>query len=92
MPVRRYHSLEEAAAAQWLAPGDPALVGAVAHVWHLAHWLAPWALPPGVHRFRSIEAMSETRAEWERTLVRTRFRPETHSIQDDRIARSEPAS
>lgn len=88
MPVQRFRSPNQAAATLWHDPGDPALVSEIARVWRLGHWLAPWSLPPGIHRFRSVEAMSRQRDEWERTLVRPRFQtdlpPTLPADPDDR--------
>ena len=74
MPVHRLRTLDQAAGMLWRTPDDPALPREVAEVWRLGEWLAPWSLPPGVHRFRSVDALGSQRREWERTRVRPRFR------------------
>ena len=75
MPVERYRSVEASGRALWRSPDDPALLREIRSVWRLGEWLAPWSLPPGVHRFPSIEAMNRQRQRWERELVRLRFKP-----------------
>lgn len=75
MALKRYRSLEESGRALWHAPDDPALLREFRSLWRLGDWLAPWTLPPGVHRFRSIEAMNRQREAWEHERVRPRFQP-----------------
>lgn len=83
MAVYQFHPLDEAARAVWRSSDDPALSAEIARAWQLGHWLAPWSLPPGVHRFHSIEAMNRQRIEWELTRVEPRFRPEGEAEPDD---------
>ena len=75
MPVERYRSVEASGNALWRSPDDPALLREIHSLWRLGDWLAPWRLPPGVHRFPSIEAMNRQRQQWERELVQLRFKP-----------------
>ena len=59
MPVYKYRSIEEMDAHTWRTPGDPALYRAIAFTWELARRTNPRRFPPGVHKYRSIEAMNE---------------------------------
>lgn len=74
MSVTKFRSLDEAARALWRAPDDPALLGHIRSLWRLGDYLAPWRLPPGVHRYPSVEAMNRQRQIWERECVVPRFK------------------
>ena len=67
MPVRKFKRVEEMDRASWLAPDDPALLRRIAYVWTLARKMSPRRFPPGVYKHRSIEALNEQCAEWERS-------------------------
>ena len=75
MALRRYRSIEEAGRATWRDQNDPVLLLEIRDLWRLGSWLAPWRLPVGVHRFRSIDALNRQRQEWEREHVVPRFQP-----------------
>ena len=57
MPVQRFRSVEEAARALWLEPGDPRIWEALVRRWriHRALGLPARRPAPGVHRYRSLE-------------------------------------
>jgi len=50
----------------WRQPGDPALYVAIAAVWTAGRRLLPRRFPPGVHRYRSVEAMEAAADRWRR--------------------------
>jgi hypothetical protein len=67
MPVRKYRSVEDMEDRFWVPPGTPAHRNAVRRVLDGVSFLAPRRrLPPGVFRFRSLEAARTQREEWER--------------------------
>lgn len=65
MPVRKLRSLQEAEALLWLDPDDPDLWRQIAAMLRLGYRLAPMRFPPGVHKYRSVEAASRQARDWE---------------------------
>jgi hypothetical protein len=57
MPVRKFRSVEEMNQPVWRTPGDEALYRTIAGVWATGMRLRPRTFPPGVRRYRSIEAL-----------------------------------
>ncbi len=57
MPVQKFRSLEEAARALWLEPGDPRIWEALVRRWRIHRALRPQGPrpAPGVYRYRSLE-------------------------------------
>jgi hypothetical protein len=76
MPIVRHRSVETMESSAWVAPGTPELDSTIRHVWRLAAWLAPWRVPPGVHRSRTQEDANARRDAWDDTCVTLRFVPE----------------
>lgn len=72
MPVRKFRDVSEMERTTWLEPGDPRLVRAIRYCWDLAERLSPVSLPPGVHKFRSVEEMNAATERWERDDRRRR--------------------
>lgn len=65
MPVRKYRSLSEAGRPERLQPGTAAFSRALRCVFRMAAFFAPATkLPPGVHKFRSIEEAQAAKKEW----------------------------
>jgi hypothetical protein len=56
MPFRKLRSLQEAEEALWLDRDDPRLPRAIRELWDFSERVAPRHFPPGVYKFRSIEA------------------------------------
>ncbi len=52
--MRKLHDLAEAEASNWRPPG-PALWREIAALWRFSARLAPRSLPPGVHKYRSVD-------------------------------------
>lgn len=88
MPVVRHRSPAGAGRPAGRAVGDQALAAAVRELWRFGSWLAPWSLPPGVHRWRSITALNLQRRLWERERVTPRFRPVTPPTSSPARART----
>jgi AbrB family looped-hinge helix DNA binding protein len=57
VPVQRFESLEDAARALWLPPGDPRIWEALIRRWRIHHALGPKGgrPAPGVYRYRALE-------------------------------------
>lgn len=72
MPVQRYRSVEEMPPPSRGDIRDPAYREAVRRLLALTAALAPPAIPPGVHKYRSVEEASAARARWEREAARRR--------------------
>ena len=72
MPVRRLRTLEEAEQAVWMASDDPLLWPTIVEVWESAERMSPRRYPPGVRKFRSIEALNAAREAADAALVRAR--------------------
>jgi hypothetical protein len=70
MPVRKFRSVEEMEGPLWHRPGDPALYRAIRIVWGLAHRTLQPRFPPGVHKYRSIEAMNVAQDAWDEANFR----------------------
>jgi hypothetical protein len=70
VPVRRYRSVEEMSAPARLEPGDPNNLRIACELSEMAYGLRPWRFAPGIRKFRSVEAASNHRVEWERLQVR----------------------
>lgn len=68
MTVRKFRSIEEMNAAdkeRWRACDDPALPQLIHALWAQAGGLLPPALPRGVRKYRSYEALLADREKWE---------------------------
>jgi hypothetical protein len=69
MPLRKYRSIEEAAAEpQWLPTGDPAIARRIRYLWQMSEFLLSpvgTRIPPGVSKHRSIEEADSHRQRWE---------------------------
>jgi hypothetical protein len=66
MPVRKFRSVAEMPPAALREPRDPANIVLACQLSDLAARLRPRRFPPGVHRYRSVEAASLARERWER--------------------------
>ena len=56
MPIRKFHSLEEARRALWVRPGTPEHSRALRSVFWLAARFCPAPqVPPGVFKYRTLE-------------------------------------
>ena len=67
MVVRKFHSLSEATQAKRLQPGTAEFSQALRSVFWMANKFAPHRqLPPGIHKFRSIEEAQASKKSWER--------------------------
>ena len=69
MPVRRYRSVEEMPPIARIEPAGKNSLRIACELSELAYGLRAWRFTPGVRKFRSVEAASEQRAEWERLQV-----------------------
>ena len=71
MPVRKFRSIEEMSDADltWLPQGSPESWRAIRRVWARAQAMAPWRVPSGVYRYRTMDEANAQRAEWERACV-----------------------
>ena len=70
MPVRKYRSLEEAVTPVRLLPGSAEFSRALRAVFWMAGRFAPPAgIPPGVHKFRSIEEAQARKRSWARIPI-----------------------
>ena len=67
MPVRKFRSIADMPEASWRTPLDPANLKLACDLSRTAAKLAPRRFPPGLHRYRSVEAAAIQREEWERT-------------------------
>ena len=72
MPVHRLRTLEDAEQAAWMAPDDPLLWLTIVEVWEAAERMCPRRYPPGVRKFRSIEALNAAREGADAAFVRAR--------------------
>ena len=71
MPICKFHTLAEAGRAAKLDPGTEAFSRALYSVFRLAALFAPpQKLPPGVHKYRSIEEAQAQRIAWTRRNLR----------------------
>jgi len=57
MPVRKFRSVEEMNQPVWRDPGDPELYRTIAGLWELGRRVGGRRFEPGVHRFRTIDAL-----------------------------------
>lgn len=80
MPVKRLKSLEETERGLWFSPDDPRLWPTIVELWAAAERLAPRRFPPGVRKFRSVEAMNAAREEADRAFARRRANRETPTV------------
>ena len=84
MPVYKFRSIEEMDAYTWRTPGDPELYRAIRLTWDLARRANPKRFPPGVRRFRSIEAMNQANDDRLREHIRRRERAPDDGTGPDR--------
>ncbi|MBA3638436.1 MAG: hypothetical protein M3541_04590 [Acidobacteriota bacterium] len=68
MPIRRYRSVADMPDAAWRRPLDPRNLELACDLSTAAMRLAPRRFPPGVHRYRTIDAARARRADWERSV------------------------
>lgn len=61
MPITKFRTHEAAAEALWETPGTASHLRAIESVWRLSEWASPIRFPPGVYRYRSIEAAKQER-------------------------------
>ena len=66
MPVRKFRSVADMPSPSWRRPLDPANLKLACDLSQTAARLAPRRFPPGLHRYRSVEAARKQREEWER--------------------------
>ena len=59
MPVRKYRSVAEMPGSRPLRPLDPENLRLACELSELARALHPWAFPPGVRKFSSVEEANE---------------------------------
>jgi hypothetical protein len=64
-PVHRFHDLDDARRALWVAGDDPALANRIRRLWRFSARLVRASAARGVRRFRTIE---EANAERERRI------------------------
>lgn len=65
MPVRKFKSVEQMEQqGTWRQPGDPHLYRAIAQVWAFGRRSVPRRIPPGVHRYRSIDELDRQVQAW----------------------------
>ena len=69
MPVRKYRSIYEMPDETWREPGDPLLYRAIRELWDFGRRTSRRRYRPGVHRFRSIEAMDVAQGDWDRATA-----------------------
>jgi hypothetical protein len=70
MPLRKYRTVEEIPRPAPLPPGDPENLRAAIELSQVCWGLRPWAFPPGVHKFRSVEEAQRKRIEWDQASRR----------------------
>ena len=75
MPVHKFRSVDEMADLAWLPQGSPELSRAIRRTWRLAQALAPWRVPPGLYRFKTMAESNSQRDSWDRTCVHPVARP-----------------
>jgi hypothetical protein len=65
MPVRKFRSVEEMEQGKWIPPGSEEFSRAVRAVFWIAATFSPLRkVPPGVHKFRSIEEAQARKKTW----------------------------
>lgn len=70
MPVRKFRSIEDMPGPPALPPLAPDNLREAFSMMDLAYRLFPWSYPPGVHKYRSIDAANAARGAWETGLIR----------------------
>jgi len=69
VPVRKLRSLQEAEDSLVNDPKDPGHWASIAALWELSERLFPRRFPPGVYKYRSIEALNKQRDAWEAEAI-----------------------
>jgi hypothetical protein len=64
MPVFKFRTVEALNREIWRRPGDPELYRVMDGLWAAGSRLRPATFEPGVHRFRSIEALDAATPKW----------------------------